>query len=534
MSTVIKINGTNKTSVTHRNGLTVNWHSGGRATASATTFDTAAGAWRPSVGNEFIVEVDGSDVMGGSIDEVTTRWPGGDVLEYDLQVVGWENLLNKQKINAVCFGKNFFTTNSISDVLTFDSGATPFNNGYTIRLRTAGTLPAGLSANTTYYVINKDVAGAGKCQISLTSGGSAVNFTSDGTGDHWAVWMAGSVIKNIVGIYGAFEGITLGTIRDGSAVESSNFEWSTALEIADAMASLSGYVSFVDAAKAFQFVPRTEFSAPFDIDDPAPDLLFRGVALRETREEKANRVFLRISMDAYADTVVNFTGDGTKRKFQLATVIQSMVSITVDAIEQSVGVYGETDSQWYYTPGDRWVTQHAADPVLTSAQTLFVTYRAFGFDAQMAEDTADQTAVAAAEPGTSGIWDIVKQDQGIATQAAGDSVVASLLARFKEIPKEFTYATRTPGCLPGQLQTVTRALFGISSVAYLIDSVSAQLDADSNFRYTVKAISTTRLGNYVDLFKAMLAGGGAGGGVAAGGSGGGGTVIEIPGEVQPI
>lgn len=533
MATVIKINGSNKNSALHPKGLSVQWNSGGRSTATVSMFDAAGGAWRPEVGNEFVVEVDGEDVMVGSIDEVRTLWAGSSVLNYELLVVGAEMLLDKQVINAVCFGKNFFTTNAISDVLTFDSGSTPFENGYAIRLRSAGTLPAGLSANTTYYVINKDVAGTGKCQISATVGGSAVNFSDDGTGDHWAVWMAGSVIKNIIGIYGAFEGISLGTVRDGSPVESSSFEWATPLAIGDAMASLSDYVTFVNAAKEYNFVPRTEFTAPFDIAEPSTDVLFRGLALRETREEKGNRVYLRISMDAYADTITSITGDGAKRKFQLGTVIQHMVSITVDAAEQSIGVYGETGSQWYYTPGDRWVMQDSAATPITSSQSVFVTYRAFGFDAQMAEDTADQTAVAAQEPGTSGIYDVVKQDQGITSQAAGDAVVASLLARYKQLPKEFTYVTRTPGCLPGQLQTIDRSLFGINA-AYLIDSVSATLDSDGLFRYVVKAISTTRLANFVDMFKAMLAGGGAGGGVAAGGAGGGGVSIVDPGNVEPL
>lgn len=515
--------------------MSASWRNGGRATANARMFDTSEGAWRPEVGQEFVVKVNGDAALGGSIDQVETVWPGSTALYYDLLIVGWEALLDKQRINAVAFGKNFFTTNAISDVLTFEAGFVPGENGYAMRVRSAGTLPAGLSANTTYYVINKDVGGAGKCQLSLTVGGAAVNFTTDGTGDHWMVWMAGSVIKNIVGIFGLLEGVTLGTIRDGSPVESSSFEWTTALDIADSMTSLSGYVSFVSADKTFNFVPRTEFTAPFDIDVPNSDIIFDGVKLRETREEKGNRIFLRISPDAYADTTANFTGDGTRRKFRVATVIQSMIEISVDAVAQTIGVYGETDSQWYYTPGDHWIIQDPDDPAVGTGIDIFVTYRAFGFDAQMAEDTADQTAVAAQEPGTSGKYDLVLQDQGITTQAAGDAVVASLLARYKQLPREFTYATRTPGCLPGQLQNINRPLYGISSAAYLINEVSAQLDPDGEFRYVVRAISTTRLGNSIDLFKAMLgAGGGASGGVASGGSGSGGTTIVDPPDVVPI
>lgn len=43
-----------------------------------------------------------------------------------------------------------------------------------------GTLPAGLSAGTTYYVIAY-TASSGALQVSATAGGSAVNITDDGT-----------------------------------------------------------------------------------------------------------------------------------------------------------------------------------------------------------------------------------------------------------------------------------------------------------------------------------------------------------------
>jgi len=43
-----------------------------------------------------------------------------------------------------------------------------------------GTLPAGLSAGTTYYVIAY-TASSGALQVSATSGGAAVNITDDGT-----------------------------------------------------------------------------------------------------------------------------------------------------------------------------------------------------------------------------------------------------------------------------------------------------------------------------------------------------------------
>ena len=52
-------------------------------------------------------------------------------------------------------------------------------NGETITLSSTTTLPTGLLANTVYYVVGST---ANTFQVSLTSGGSAVAFTNNGTG----------------------------------------------------------------------------------------------------------------------------------------------------------------------------------------------------------------------------------------------------------------------------------------------------------------------------------------------------------------
>jgi hypothetical protein len=56
-----------------------------------------------------------------------------------------------------------------------------FTNGMAVNFSSAGTLPAGLSADTIYYVINKT---DNDFEVSTTRGGSAVDITDDGTGTH--------------------------------------------------------------------------------------------------------------------------------------------------------------------------------------------------------------------------------------------------------------------------------------------------------------------------------------------------------------
>jgi hypothetical protein len=85
-----------------------------------------------------------------------------------------------------------FTANAGTDTLT--SVAHGLNNGEVVYFSTDGTLPGGLSlyieevdafvferVGLVYYVINKT---ADTFQVSLTSGGSAVDITSAGSGTH--------------------------------------------------------------------------------------------------------------------------------------------------------------------------------------------------------------------------------------------------------------------------------------------------------------------------------------------------------------
>lgn len=72
-----------------------------------------------------------------------------------------------------------FTAANATDILT--SNAHGLSNGQKVRVSSAGTLPAGLSVGTDYFVI---AAAANTLQLSATLGGAAVNFTTDGTGVH--------------------------------------------------------------------------------------------------------------------------------------------------------------------------------------------------------------------------------------------------------------------------------------------------------------------------------------------------------------
>ena len=89
-----------------------------------------------------------------------------------------------------------FTIDFTTDFLT--SAAHGLSNGDRVMVFSGTTLPAGLSANTVYFVVSKTTD---TFKLSLTSGGSAINMTDDGTGTHkWRAATQNEVSKTITAV----------------------------------------------------------------------------------------------------------------------------------------------------------------------------------------------------------------------------------------------------------------------------------------------------------------------------------------------
>lgn len=84
-------------------------------------------------------------------------------------LIAWSRLLFNPKV---------VTADNTTDVFT--STAHGFTNGQSVEIESlTGAVPTGLSAQTEYFIVT---AAANTFQLALTSGGAAINFTSDGTG----------------------------------------------------------------------------------------------------------------------------------------------------------------------------------------------------------------------------------------------------------------------------------------------------------------------------------------------------------------
>jgi len=98
-------------------------------------------------------------------------------------------------------------------------------DGERVRLVESGGLATGLAEDTTYYIINKI---ATKAQLSLTKGGTAVAFSSDGTGPNYLYSLDNFKVEG-------FKGVTISAtfMSDGDVIYVEATEADRATELGD-------------------------------------------------------------------------------------------------------------------------------------------------------------------------------------------------------------------------------------------------------------------------------------------------------------
>ncbi len=113
-----------------------------------------------------------------SANSVWVRITGGPVGDlYDGEFVQWSEADQEWLLeDQISFT---FTAANATEIYTAEAHG--LANGQLVRVSSAGVLPAGLTADTDYYII---AAADNTFQLSLTVGGAAVPITTDGTGVH--------------------------------------------------------------------------------------------------------------------------------------------------------------------------------------------------------------------------------------------------------------------------------------------------------------------------------------------------------------
>jgi hypothetical protein len=527
--------------------LSINSTLGERATFNVRIVSTD-GSYRPEQGHPLELWDGANKLWGGTVDEVVevsiTEAGAATGAFYDIRGVTWEQRLDRRRCYDIqndvpaVYDRNFvFTADDATDTIT-----TEINHGRSdgdlvkVKAHAQGTLCGGLDEAIEYYVINST---ANTLQLSLTNGGSAVDITDPGTLDQVLItYRAGEIVRDLLNTFAAFEGIGDTNIDDGAVIDTITFEPDTTVtEAISQIATLSGFVWWIDYDRELWFKPATFAAAPFNITLTSGN--YRSLSVRNTREEKINSVFVGIDWRWIPVTTETFTGDGTTTVFTLANRAGLIASIDLNSgTEQTHGQFlAETERNWYWSYGSDQLRQDPDDAVLTGGDTLTVNYYQLGQNVVFREDSADVTATATQEIDGSGRYQTYYEKDLGQVQAALDA--ENLIARQKAVAQEIEYETDQevePLCTtvrPGQIQTIENTTRGVPSDSFLIREVRISDVGGAWLKFTVKAINGSLLST-AEYWKSISGGGRRGGGGGGGGAGGAQFFIRFSDENDTI
>ena len=145
------------------------------STALGNTTAAGTGVTIPT-GVSVLIRTDGTNVVEQLNQIVGTLNVGGTLTAQTNQTVQGSLTVN----DSAFLGRSQTATISVASPAIITVAASPLN-GTAVRFTTTSLLPAPIVATTTYYVINRT---ATTFQVSLTSGGSAVDTNAFGSGTH--------------------------------------------------------------------------------------------------------------------------------------------------------------------------------------------------------------------------------------------------------------------------------------------------------------------------------------------------------------
>jgi hypothetical protein len=267
------------------------------------------------------------------------------------------------------------------------------------------------------------------------------------------------------------EGVTTGTITAPTAIEAISYDYVTVSEALDDLAAFAGCTWFIDSDKKLYFVPRTTYSAAWDIvevGDVLTNVLSESFEVYSTNPEYRNQQYVR-GGQAKTDLQTEIkVGDGQTSSWAVGFKLSEEpdVSISTDGgktwTPKTMGIKGvDTGKDWYWSANDQVIMQDAGAARLAVADQLKIEY--YGLY-QVIISSADYTEILGRqiiELTTSGINDAVRDNPLITNQDAGIDEANALLAHYAEIGTKVTYSTTVSGLEAGTLQHITSAIHGL-------------------------------------------------------------------------
>jgi len=323
--------------------------------------------------------------------------------------------------------------------------------------------------------------------------------------DSGSYTLTSDVVEAIITDYLAAYGISAGTIESGSSISEITYNGQKASEALNELAKRDGFIWYIDSDKKLNYMAQTSYTAPWNVT--AEQGSYITLSGSGSVDNYANTIYQRGPVNGISDLrTESQVGDGVRREFKLTYDAHSDVSVTVNGVAATLGIKGvDSGKDFYWNQGDDIIYQDEGGTLLTSGDTLAVTYRGQVSMFVKIEDKEEIAARAAAES-TSGIYEALFEDSSAIYLDLNVSAAETHLRQMPFDRVDLSYQTDKGGLRAGMLQHITHINRGIDD-DFLITSISASEMTDYtdteelSLRYTVQCVNGERADDWIEYWR---------------------------------
>lgn len=319
---------------------------------------------------------------------------------------------------------------------------------------------------------------------------------------------AAYIVNDLITSYLSTEGITAGTISTGVTLPSAVYNVVPVAQVLDDLAGRCGFYWLIDANKVLTFASygTTSVPASFGTFDGSQAVTATTQVTRGNQEYR-NTQYALGGVATTGTLTETHKGDGTTRTWAVAYIPNAAPTITVNGTGQTVGALGSSGYQWYYDPANPVISQDAGQTVLTSSDTLVMSYVGEYAVTVVTQDDAQILAQQVTEGGagnSSGVVAGVTQAAQNASPNNTGTAALAALKRFSQSCYTVEFTTKQSGLAPGQLLTVNLTDHAISNATAIIEQITVTEPDGFDLWYDVIAVVGPTNTSWVQFFQALI------------------------------
>jgi hypothetical protein len=292
------------------------------------------------------------------------------------------------------------------------------------------------------------------------------------------------IIEDIVSTYCAGTGITTDNVVVGVTIDQIGFNYIQPSQCLRKIAELTGRHWYIDYEKDIHYFPLVTDTTPFNIT--ASQNAHYNLELSKDASQIKNRVYVRGGTKLSDTTTYEEKGDGVKKKFPLPDKPHE-VTVEVNGSPQTLGIKNIDTAgfDWYLNFQEKYLEQDAGGAVLTSSDTLEVSYK---YDIPILVAVENTASIM-----EHGQYEFPIFDKTITTTQAARDRASAELTDYAANLVEGSFKTLTPGFRSGQYININHAAYDVND-NYIVQKVTAVGMGAGKYEYQITLASAKTLG----------------------------------------